>query len=1426
MALRHLQPIRPIAPLAPVSPLREPGDRPPITWAGEVTPSPAVASRQPAPVSPFAQPAAQPSPQYVPPSPVTKKIIPFDFDQYDTVFQPKSPQPSGEFDIDEDTKWWEQPAAIAESAMGGVAKSLGKVPFVSNLLKLMEPIFKGMHNMERAFGTVILAPFSPRLPYRKGESWFDHEQREYDAWDAPTYVKGIAEFTPWLIPWAGWVGWSAKAVGFGGSLAKTGVKMVAKGKKVQFRTESWLNNNMFGNDLWRKAANWAEHKPVLHYIVNKFGGPAAFVKPPQAELTVIDQVKRASVNRGIITSQRHDVKSLLLPSLEKYGAPKDILGLSGNGLANKNILRHKKKRGGADPGQGANDLMESFAKNPDSIEFIGPAGQKAKEYMLEVDSIAREIEGFLVREGIYKEGHRLSYHRIVEGRTTAKGFVKTEYGSLFEISRSMATMEKGVAAGYRYNGNLTSVLDSMINHYVRKVGTHRFNKVINKLGKTVHDLAMSKNPQLMRKHAKLVVDRQVLLRTLKVLLDLKSSKGTLITQQKINKIREGLTSQELKGLNLAKKEHLDDVLDGTRGAAKDIADEIDFLLQLSPEQTKKVIEQLSPTIIKAMGIKDTNEIYKVLQNIVTPVTPAGKHTKLPLQHQGRKQPFRFRDIEEAIKRLTKDKEQASKAIMNLYIDANRLNLNSWNEGVQGVIKKINGKLAANADVLFGEKAFVKKKVRGKDVLVRAGKREGGVRKEKASLVRELGKVGHLRDPAKAKFMTQPAFKNKIFDEEIVRLVEKSLGDQGQTWLRRAAATSGVGRTLIAALDLSAPFIQGLPVFGRNPFVWAKATARTFEFMARPSKLRDYLTDPTAAAIRRERISAGGSGASFEYVEQVPMLRRAAEAAGRKLGQRVGREEIGEKIGQQVVAQTYGRAEAAFIGFGVVARDELWKALRRKNMNSGDLRLLARSIDRMTGQLSSEALGIGLTQRQFESAFVFFSPRYTRAGLSLMGDVLRGGLTGSEARKALAGLLAGGTAMYYGVCKALGQQPDLNPTTANFMTVNISGHNVGVGGVTYGLMRLLSNVVVTAAEAVDTKDPSAFLDVLNRRDNPFTKFMYNRSSPLTGLAVGVALEQEDFFGEPFENPGDWAAFIAEKVIPISMQEVMPWKPTPASPQVFAATFGGLRAYPKSNWELRNEARDSYAQKDYQRNYVELNALEQIRVDEYPDIKSFEREIQEWQTKHGSATDIAFGSWNAEKDLARLYYENELQMAQNAVDAGLLTGYDFKESYQNASYGYGMAMEMLKARPEYKAVYEVLAESAAKDINTKYIGDVAYTEYTGPLYSGSFENEYGIYDYDAANAHKEEIRQKYGDSVFNYIITRQAENKKTLPPLAQEYYKAREILKPYWEVKQDADRYFGVRDTPAKDRWIARRRKYLRRINPEIAYYYNLFYVRED
>tara|TARA_Y100000310_G_scaffold183798_1_gene183925 strand:- start:22 stop:1467 length:1446 start_codon:yes stop_codon:yes gene_type:complete len=481
---------------------------------------------------------------------------------------------------------------------------------------------------------------------------------------------------------------------------------------------------------------------------------------------------------------------------------------------------------------------------------------------------------------------------------------------------------------------------------------------------------------------------------------------------------------------------------------------------------------------------------------------------------------------------------------------------------------------------------------------------------------------------------------------------------------------------------------------------------------------------------------------------------------------------------------------------------------------------------MTGQLSSEALGIGLTQRQFESAFVFFSPRYTRAGLSLMGDVLRGGLTGSEARKALAGLLAGGTAMYYGVCKALGQQPDLNPTTANFMTVNISGHNVGVGGVTYGLMRLLSNVVVTAAEAVDTKDPSAFLDVLNRRDNPFTKFMYNRSSPLTGLAVGVALEQEDFFGEPFENPGDWAAFIAEKVIPISMQEVMPWKPTPASPQVFAATFGGLRAYPKSNWELRNEARDSYAQKDYQRNYVELNALEQIRVDEYPDIKSFEREIQEWQTKHGSATDIAFGSWNAEKDLARLYYENELQMAQNAVDAGLLTGYDFKESYQNASYGYGMAMEMLKARPEYKAVYEVLAESAAKDINTKYIGDVAYTEYTGPLYSGSFENEYGIYDYDAANAHKEEIRQKYGDSVFNYIITRQAENKKTLPPLAQEYYKAREILKPYWEVKQDADRYFGVRDTPAKDRWIARRRKYLRQINPEIAYYYNLFYVRED
>ncbi len=282
----------------------------------------------------------------------------------------------------------------------------------------------------------------------------------------------------------------------------------------------------------------------------------------------------------------------------------------------------------------------------------------------------------------------------------------------------------------------------------------------------------------------------------------------------------------------------------------------------------------------------------------------------------------------------------------------------------------------------------------------------------------------FENPSTKAVIAHPAFRGRLFPVEVSDIVEKTLGDKGNPLFKGASTVSGFMRTLQASMDFSAPFIQGLPVLARDPQAWAKATLEHFKAAADPSGYAKYLAEPDNMAIRAERLFFGGTGSISEFHEAVPQVT----------------EILGEipKIGgtlQTISKQTLGRTEMAYSAFGEVARDELWKALRYKVIDKTtgkfDTKLareLAATIDKMSGSLNINTLLIGKSQKEFENGFMFFASRYTRAGLALAADVFRGGLKGSEERKALGSLIAGGTISYIRVCNALGQQPNLDPTT--------------------------------------------------------------------------------------------------------------------------------------------------------------------------------------------------------------------------------------------------------------------------------------------------------------------------------------------------------------------------------------------------------------
>jgi len=376
---------------------------------------------------------------------------------------------------------------------------------------------------------------------------------------------------------------------------------------------------------------------------------------------------------------------------------------------------------------------------------------------------------------------------------------------------------------------------------------------------------------------------------------------------------------------------------------------------------------------------------------------------------------------------------------------------------------------------------------------------------------------------------------------------------------------------------------------------------------------------------------------------------------------------------------------------------------------------------------------------------------------------------------------------------------------------------------YGLMRLGAGVAVTAAEEPEDLFQPFKAGALNRFDNPFLRFMYQRTSPLTGLGIGAVVEQKNYFGEPFESPADWGRFLAEKVTPIAMQRIVPWEEHKVTAPVFLSEVAGGRTFPKSAWELRDETRDRFAQERFGKDYEGLPRLEQDRIDKAPEIEALQEEA-DVRTEQIGGLSLGFLKWREERDSAREAYVRELDMAQKAVDVGRQTPYEFKKRLQDAGKGLGATYGHINANPEYKEVMAKLDEP--KDISKEYIGDIVYNLLQQAR--ASFEDEYGIFNYDAYDGFKEKLSQTYGDDTMEYAEELIEQKREDLPPLAQEYFLTQDVLKPYWNVQRDVERIYGEAKNPSQQRRIntvvSRIRKRMRLTNPEVAKYYNLFYIR--
>jgi len=619
----------------------------------------------------------------------------------------------------------------------------------------------------------------------------------------------------------------------------------------------------------------------------------------------------------------------------------------------------------------------------------------------------------------------------------------------------------------------------------------------------------------------------------------------------------------------------------------------------------------------------------------------------------------------------------------------------------------------------------------------------------------------------------PAFQGKIFPVEVADEITKYWADKGFKPLQVAAQISGEMRTLVAAADFSAMFIQGLPGIFKHPKAWAQGAVMSFKAFKNPANYQKYLVKETQNIT--DRVYAGGYAGGFEYMEAMGALQR-------QMGKVAGR------TGKEAVRQSYGRFEAAFGSFGDVARNEMWKALKGSTKNADELAELARHLDRMTGVMSMKGIGIGASQRDFEAAFLFFAPRYTRAGFALIGDVFKGGLTGRETRKALGSMMAGGMALYVGTCAALGQEPELDPSTGRFMTVKITDpltgnmRHFGVGGMMTSLIRFGADAAATTIENPEDLFIPFKNGQLNRFDNPFIKFMFSKSAPLTGFMTGM-IEGKNYFGEPFENMGDYMKFMGEQVLPIAVQQTV-MEEGGATPTGLIGEMAGMRTFPRSDWEKRDDLRDKLALDNFGVDWDTLGKtkgeLYQRQLEQNPELKEAMQRARESGAKMARGEGKVWDEWRKDGDAVESMYRDSIMLASKEYEA-IGDGVTFREKVNEIAAIRRAQYKAREQNPDYAEVYQFFNEpfdpKEAKDMHPL---DVARKTYYDMMYTDDIYDQYGNYLFDEAKRREKLFLDRFGQQSLDYV--KEFMGAKWDEPMSMKVLReAQTILKPYWEIE---------------------------------------------
>ena len=444
------------------------------------------------------------------------------------------------------------------------------------------------------------------------------------------------------------------------------------------------------------------------------------------------------------------------------------------------------------------------------------------------------------------------------------------------------------------------------------------------------------------------------------------------------------------------------------------------------------------------------------------------------------------------------------------------------------------------------------------------------------LTRAITKKEPLRFGERA--IAQPALQARASNIEVANAIDKIFGvEHPSKILKTGADISGAIVGQIAALDISAPFIQGFPLLGHDikrglagkaSTLWLRSYGRMWKSVFNRDAISGYRN--ANPDLYKRAIESGVMTGQSEFVSGVPVAERA-----------LGKIPVVGKTLKSIYAHTWGRMGGAYSDFLEISRVKYFEQMEQAWLkNGGNIYELGALANRMLGSVSAKARGISIN-RSYAERIGAFAPNYLRSAFLLLGDLAKGGMKAKEVATTLSALLGVGAAFYYAEEKLRGREPKMKPWPkrlggdgAEAFTMEIAGNRIGLGSWMYGLIKMAAEV---GAIAVD--EPESLI-VWNSR-HPIVRFA--RSKMGAGLSLVAELATgRNFYGQEFEGVNDYLLRIAASLTPISAQPLVE-KTDLGKPKdiaglgtALAAQALGMRSFP---YTLRSQWTDDDVFKDY-------------------------------------------------------------------------------------------------------------------------------------------------------------------------------------------------------------------------------------------------------